>query len=191
MATLNLFAGNNHLGGQDFNQRLMEHMLKQVFSEHGQMLSDPEDLQSLRLAAEQLKLRLSTQHTASVTLSLHSLPTQGRPAQFVYKATRDLFEDLNQDLFGKVLKPIDSVLEAAELPRDWVDEVVLVGGSTRIPRVRQLIRDYFNMEPNTAIDPELAVASGVSIQAGILGGMWPLTVSATELPTQARKIQLH
>ena len=113
------------------------------------------------------------------------------PVEFRYLITREQFEDLNQDLFQKVLEPIDKVLESTELPKDWVDEVVLVGGSTRIPKIRQLIRDYFSMEPNTAIDPELAVASGVAIQAGILGGMWPLTVSATELPSTVKKIHLH
>jgi stress 70 chaperone-associated protein len=105
--------------------------------------------------------------------------------------SRQLFEELNVDLFEKALQPIDRVLEATQLTRDEVDEIVLVGGSTRIPKVRQLIRDYFHKKPNTAIDPELAVASGVSIQAGIIGGMWPLTVSAVELPTRVRKIHVH
>ena len=83
------------------------------------------------------------------------------------------------------------MLEATQLSREQVDEIVLVGGSTRIPKVRQLIGDYFGKKPNTAVDPELAVASGVSVQAGILGGMWPLTVSAVELPTRVRKIHVH
>ena len=186
--------GNNHLGGQDFNERIMNHMLKQVNLQYNQLLTDPEDIQTLRLAAEQAKLRLSTQPKTELTLNLHSLKGAKNvktPVEFKYSITRELFEDLNKDLFNKVLEPIDKVLEAADLPKDLVDEVVLVGGSTRIPKVRQLIRDYFAMEPNTAIDPELAVASGVSIQAGILGGMWPLTVSATELPTKAKKIHLR
>ena len=186
--------GNNHLGGQDFNERIMNHMLKQVNLQYNQLLTDPEDIQTLRLAAEQAKLRLSTQPKTELTLTLHSLKGAKNvktPVEFKYSITRELFEDLNKDLFNKVLEPIDKVLEASDLPKDWVDEVVLVGGSTRIPKVRQLIRDYFAMEPNTAIDPELAVASGVSIQAGILGGMWPLTVSATELPTKAKKIHLR
>ena len=105
--------------------------------------------------------------------------------------SRELFEELNIDLFQKALKPIDRVLEATELTREDVDEVVLVGGSTRIPKVRQLIRDYFGKAPNTAIDPELAVVSGVSVQAGIIGGMWPLTVSAVELPSRVTKIHVH
>ena len=187
-------SGNNHLGGQDFNERIMNHMLKQVNVQYNQLLTDPEDIQSLRLAAEQAKLRLSTQTKTELTLTLRSLKGAKNvktPVEFKYSITRELFEDLNKDLFKKVLEPIDKVLEASDLPKDWVDEVVLVGGSTRIPKVRQLIRDYFSMEPNTAIDPELAVASGVSIQAGILGGMWPLTVSATELPTKAKKIHLR
>ena len=172
----------------------MNHMLKQVNIQHNQLLTDPEDIQILRLAAEQAKLQLSTQSRADLTLKLYSIKSAKnvkKPVEFKYSITRELFEDLNKDLFKKVLEPIDKVLEAADLPKDWVDEIVLVGGSTRIPKVRKLIRDYFSKEPNTAIDPELAVASGVSIQAGILGGMWPLTVSATELPSRAKKIQLH
>ena len=187
-------SGNNHLGGQDFNERIMNHMLKQVNVQYNQLLTDPEDIQSLRLAAEQAKLRLSTQTKTELTLTLRSLKGAKNvktPVEFKYSITRELFEDLNKDLFKKVLEPIDKVLETSDLPKDWVNEVVLVGGSTRIPKVRQLIRDYFSMEPNTAIDPELAVASGVSIQAGILGRMWPLTVSATELPTKAKKIHLR
>ena len=199
-----MFLGNNHLGGQDFNERIMNHMLKQVSHQYNQVLSDPEDLQTLRLAAEEVKLKLSTQLQTQLTLKLHSLREdtsdnnkdtdnkKRKPVEFEYSITREMFEDLNKDLFQKVLEPIEKVLEAAgELPRDWVDEVVLVGGSTRIPRVRRLIRDFFSKEPNTAVDPELAVASGVAIQAGILGGMWPLTVSATELPTRAKKIHVR
>ena len=80
--------------------------------------------------------------------------------------------------------------DTEQTPED-VDEVVLVGGSTRIPKVREIIREFCGKEVNTAIDPELAVASGVAIQAGILGGMWPLTVSALELPTRVTKVQVH
>lgn len=165
-------------------------MIKQVSKQH-QILTDPEDLQTLRLAAEDLKIKLSTQTSAPVNLKLHSLKSAtGKPVTYQDTITRKLFEDLNRDLFKKVLEPIDKVLEYRDLHKDEIDEIVLVGGSTRIPRVRELIEEYFGKAPNTAIDPELAVASGVSIQAGILGGMWPLTVSATELPTQVKKIQI-
>lgn len=103
------------------------------------------------------------------------------------------FEKLNDDLFQRVLQPIERVLKEVDLPKEYVDEVVLVGGSTRIPKVRQIIEEYFDgKKPNVAIDPELAVATGVAIQAGIIGGMWPLQVSALELPNHnLRKIQIE
>ena len=121
-----------------------------------------------------------------------TLSSRHAVSKFRRVVSRQLFEELNDDLFQKVLEPIDRVLDEAELGADDVDEIVLVGGSTRIPRIRQLIRDYFGgREPNVAIDPELAVVTGISVQAGIIGGMWPLTVSAIEIPTFARKIRLH
>ena len=102
------------------------------------------------------------------------------PIHYELNIDRRTFENINSDLFEKVLEPIDRVLEATELPREDVDEIVLVGGSTRIPKVRRLIRDYFGKVPNTSIEPELAVVMGSSLQAGVIGGMWPLTVSAIE-----------
>ena len=180
-------AGNNHLGGQDFNQRLLQHMLGVVKERFGQPLMDKADVQALRLQVEEAKLNLTHHLETRITLPLHSFGGK----LFQQSISRTLFEDLNYDLFKKALLPIDRVLEVTQLTTDQVDEVVLVGGSTRIPKVRQLIRDYFGKQPNTAIEPELAVVSGVSIQAGIIGGMWPLTVSAVELPTRVRKIHVH
>lgn len=180
-------AGNNHLGGQDFNQRLLQHMLGVVKERFGQPLMDKADVQALRLQVEEAKLNLTHHLETRITLPLHSFSGK----LFQQSISRTLFEDLNYDLFKKALLPIDRVLEVTQLTTDQVDEVVLVGGSTRIPKVRQLIQDYFGKQPNTAIEPELAVVSGVSIQAGIIGGMWPLTVSAVELPTRVRKIHVH
>lgn len=180
-------AGNNHLGGQDFNQRLLQHMLGVVKERFGQPLMDKADVQALRLQVEEAKLNLTHHLETRITLPLHSFGGK----LFQQSISRTLFEDLNYDLFKKALLPIDRVQEVTQLTTDQVDEVVLVGGSTRIPKVRQLIRDYFGKQPNTAIEPELAVVSGVSIQAGIIGGMWPLTVSTVELPTRVRKIHVH
>ncbi|XP_076468566.1 heat shock 70 kDa protein 13-like [Babylonia areolata] len=180
-------AGNNHLGGQDFNQRLLAHLLTVVKERFGRPLTDRADIQALRLQVEDAKLNLTHHLHTQIHLPLTSFGGQ----QLLESISRTLFEDLNYDLFRKALQPIDRVLEVARLSRDEVDEIVLVGGSTRIPKVRQLIAEYFGKKPNTAIDPELAVVSGVSIQAGIMGGMWPLTVSAVELPTRVRKIQVH
>lgn len=180
-------AGNNHLGGQDFNQRLLQHMLGVVKEHFGQPLTDKADIQALRLQVEEAKLNLTHHLNTKISLVLNSFGGK----QLQQSISRTLFEDLNFDLFKKALQPIDHVLEATQLSRDQVDEVVLVGGSTRIPKVRELIEVYFGKKPNTSVDPELAVVSGVSVQAGIIGGMWPLTVSAVELPTRVRKIHIH
>jgi len=189
-------AGNNHLGGQDFNERLRANLSAEIAAARGgSELEDAEDIQYLRSAVEEAKLALTYSNSTVVELNWRvppSLSSRHAVRKFRHEVTRPMFEELNDDLFRKVLEPIDHVLEDADLTAADIDEIVLVGGSTRIPRIRQLIRDYFGgREPNVAIDPELAVVTGISVQAGILGGMWPLTVSAIEIPTSARKIHIH
>jgi len=189
-------AGNNHLGGQDFNERLRANLSAEIAAARGgSELEDAEDIQSLRSAVEEAKIALTYSNSTVVELNWRvppSLSSRHAVRKFRHEVTRPMFEELNDDLFRKVLEPIDHVLEDADLTAADIDEIVLVGGSTRIPRIRQLIRDYFGgREPNVAIDPELAVVTGISVQAGILGGMWPLTVSAIEIPTSARKIHIH
>jgi len=161
----------------------------------GSELEDVEDIQSLRNAVEEAKLTLTYSDSTEIELNWRVpsiLSSRHAVRKFRHVISRQLFEELNEDLFQKILEAIDHVLEEAELSAADVDEVVLVGGSTRIPRIRQLIRNYFGgREPNVAIDPELAVVIGISVQAGIVGGMWPLTVSAIELPIYARKIHLQ
>lgn len=183
-------AGNNRLGGQDFNQRLLSHLRKVIEQKYGKPLKDHEDLQGLLLHIEDLKINLTKSEESEIVLELHSLSENSKSNTFSEKVTRELFEDLNKDLFEKVLEPIRTVLDTVQLTIEDIDEIVLVGGSTRIPKIRELIGDFFHKPPNTSVDPELAVATGVSIQAGILGGMWPLTVSAVELPTKVKKIHL-
>ncbi|OWF38303.1 heat shock 70 kDa protein 13-like [Mizuhopecten yessoensis] len=180
-------AGNNHLGGQDFNLRLFNHILEDIAKQYNQQLTHREDLQSVRMNVENVKISLTSMTSTQVAIPLKSF---GQDVVYRATMTRSEFERLNQDLFSKVLVPIKTVLKTIELPKDEVDEIVLVGGSTRIPKVRELIRDFFGKDPNTSIDPELAVAMGVSVQAGIIGGMWPLKVSAVELPTSVKKIQI-
>ena len=166
----------------------MLHLKKVIEKRYGQPLTDKEDLQALRLQVEEAKINLTSYIRSDISLQLHSF---GESVIFHEILTRDIFEDLNKDLLLKVLEPIDKVLENVEMTNQDVDEIVLVGGSTRIPKVRELVAEYFEKEPNTSIEPELAVATGVSIQAGIIGGMWPLTVSAVELPTAVKKIHIH
>ncbi|XP_070551303.1 heat shock 70 kDa protein 13-like [Ptychodera flava] len=180
-------AGNNRLGGQDFNQRVMAHFLKLIEKKFNKVLNNPEDLQKLRLLVEEAKLNLTSGNSSWIDINLQSL---GKDAVFRDNFTRETFEELNSDLFLKVLQPIQVVLQEAEMPTKEVDEIVLVGGSTRIPKVRQLIRNYFGKDPNVAIDPELAVAYGVAIQAGIIGGLWPLQVSAIEIQRHIKKIHV-
>lgn len=103
---------------------------------------------------------------------------------FETEISRKLFDTLNEDLFQKILVPIQQVLKEGHLEKTEIDEVVLVGGSTRIPRIRQVIQEFFGKDPNTSVDPDLAVVTGVAIQAGIDGGSWPLQVSALEIPNK-------
>jgi len=188
--------GNNHLGGQDFNERLRANLSAEIAAERGgSELDDVEDIQSLRNAVEEAKLALTYSNATIIELNWRICPllsSSHAVRKFHRVVSRQLFEELNEDLFQKVLEPIDLVLADAELSPADIDEIVLVGGSTRIPRIRQLISNYFGgRQPNVAIDPELAVVTGISVQAGVIGGMWPLTVSAIEMPTSARKIHLH
>lgn len=103
---------------------------------------------------------------------------------FETEISQKLFETLNEDLFEKILVPIEQVLKDGHLDKTEVDEIVLVGGSTRIPIIRQVITEFFGKKPNTSVDPDLAVVIGVAIQAGIVGGSWPLQVSAVEIPNR-------
>jgi stress 70 chaperone-associated protein len=182
-------AGNNRLGGQDFNQRLVMYVLKELERLYGVRVTDVDDLQQLSQAVENVKLNLTNFTSTYLHLSLKSL--NGTWAEDL-EISRQLFEKINEDLFMKVLDPIKCVLQSVQMDLTEVDEVVLVGGSTRIPKVRQLIREYFGgKEPNYSIDPDLAVVSGVSLQAGIIGGAWPLQVAAVERRIGVRKIKIE
>ncbi|KAM9317916.1 heat shock 70 kDa protein 13 [Pholidichthys leucotaenia] len=187
-------AGNNKLGGQDFSQRLLQYTIERVRQEFGVPPTLKEDIYHLRQAVEAAKLNLTLHPSATVRVPLHlnshedSESPEGStpppPILFQAMITRKLFEDLNEDLFQKILAPVETVLAEGHLEKDDVDEIVLVGGSTRIPRIRKLISEYFGKEPNTSVDPDLAVVMGVAIQAGIMGGSWPLQVSAVEIPNR-------
>lgn len=185
-----LRAGNNKLGGQDFSQRLLQYTIERVRQEFGFPPTLKEDIHRLRQAVEAAKINLTlhSRVTIQVPLHLHNPDSSGapqdsalEPVQFQAVITREVFEELNADLFQKILAPIETVLAEGHLEKGEVDEIVLVGGSTRIPQIRRLISEYFGKEPNTSVDPDLAVVTGVAIQAGIMGGSWPLQVSAIEI----------
>jgi len=157
--------GDTHLGGEDFDQRVMTHVLKQFKKQTGLDASkDKRALQKLRLEVERAKRTLSS--TTQVNIELDSF-FEGKDLR--QTLTRAKFEDLNADLFKKTLDPVQRVLEDAKVSKSEIDEIVLVGGSTRIPKVQQLLRDFFNgKEPNRGINPDEAVAYGAAVQAGIL-----------------------
>ncbi|KAL3870970.1 hypothetical protein ACJMK2_038995 [Sinanodonta woodiana] len=159
--------GDTHLGGEDFDQRVMEHFIKLYKKKTGKDIrKDNRAVQKLRREVEKAKRALSSQHQARV--EIESL-FDGE--DFSETLTRAKFEELNADLFRSTLKPLQRVLEDADLKKEEVAEVVLVGGSTRIPKVQQLVKDFFNgKEPNRGINPDEAVAYGAAVQAGVLSG---------------------
>ena len=160
-------AGDTHLGGEDFDQRVTDHFVKIFKKKHEvDIKTDPRALQKLKSEVEKAKRDLSTVQQVKVTIE--SL-IDG--IDFEETLTRAKFEELCADLFKMTLKPVETVMEDSGLKRSEIDEIVLVGGSTRIPKVQQLIKDFFNgKEPNRGINPDEAVAYGAAVQGGILGG---------------------
>ncbi|MFH4976873.1 hypothetical protein AB6A40_003582 [Gnathostoma spinigerum] len=159
--------GDTHLGGEDFDQRVMEHFIKVFKKKTGKDIrKDTRSVQKLRREVEKAKRALSTQH--QVRLEVESL-YDGE--DFSETLTRAKFEELNMDLFRGTLKPVQKVLEDSDLKKSDVHEIVLVGGSTRIPKVQSLIKEFFDgKEPSRGINPDEAVAYGAAVQAGVISG---------------------
>jgi len=159
--------GDTHLGGEDFDQRVMDHFIKLYKKKKGKDLrKDVRAVQKLRREVEKAKRALSAAH--QVRVEVESL-IDGE--DFSETLTRAKFEELNMDLFRGTLKPVQKVLEDADLTKKDVDEIVLVGGSTRIPKVQSLVKEFFNgKEPSRGINPDEAVAYGAAVQGGVLSG---------------------
>eukprot|EP01055_Gregarina_sp_Pseudo9_P005781 Gregarina_sp_Pseudo_9__5780@NODE_860_length_2123_cov_269_570058_g808_i0_p1_GENE_NODE_860_length_2123_cov_269_570058_g808_i0NODE_860_length_2123_cov_269_570058_g808_i0_p1_ORF_typecomplete_len658_score251_37HSP70/PF00012_20/3_2e129MreB_Mbl/PF06723_13/2_3e28MreB_Mbl/PF06723_13/1_8e03PilM_2/PF11104_8/21PilM_2/PF11104_8/6_4e06StbA/PF06406_11/2_1e06StbA/PF06406_11/1e02DDR/PF08841_10/0_00058DDR/PF08841_10/5_7Hydantoinase_A/PF01968_18/3_7Hydantoinase_A/PF01968_18/0_063PpxGppA/PF02541_16/0_017PpxGppA/PF0 len=160
-------SGDTHLGGEDFDQKVMDYFIKLTKKKTNKDIrSDKKALQKLRREVEKAKRDLSSVHRT--TLTIENL-MEG--LDFEETLTRAKFEELNNELFQKTLKPVKKVLQDADMTKDQIDEIVLVGGSTRIPKVQQLIREFFDgKELNRGINPDEAVAYGAAVQAGILSG---------------------
>ena len=160
-------AGDTHLGGEDFDQRLMSHFAKTFERKTKLDISgDKRALQRLRRACEGLKRSLSTQTSATIELEALKDGVDLRETM-----SRARFEELNIDLFKKTMQPVSQVLQDAKVDRSDVHEIVLVGGSTRIPKVQQLLQEFFNgKEPIKGINPDEAVAYGAAVQGGVLSG---------------------
>ena len=159
--------GDTHLGGEDFDQRVMEYFIKLIKRKYQKdVKGDVRALQKLRREAERAKRALSSQHQVRVEIeSLIDGIDLSEPL------TRARFEELNNDLFKKTLSPVKKALDDAGFKKSEIDELVLVGGSTRIPKVQELLKKYFDgKEPNKGVNPDEAVAFGAAVQGGILSG---------------------
>jgi len=159
--------GDTHLGGEDFDNRVMEHFIKLFKKKTGKDIrKDNRAVQKLRREVEKAKRTLSTQFDTRIEIESFF---DGE--DFSETFTRARFEELNIDLFRNTLKPVQKVLEDAGLKKTDIDEIVLVGGSTRIPKVQQLVKEFFDgKEPSRGINPDEAVAYGAAVQGGVLSG---------------------
>ncbi|KAK6521212.1 70-kilodalton heat shock protein [Arthrobotrys conoides] len=160
-------AGDTHLGGEDFDNRLVNHFVQEFKRKHKKDLtSNARALRRLRTACERAKRTLSS--SAQTSIEIDSL-YEG--IDFYTSITRARFEELCQDLFRSTMEPVERVLRDSKIDKATVHEIVLVGGSTRIPKIQKMVSDFFNgKEPNKSINPDEAVAYGAAVQAAILSG---------------------
>ena len=163
-------AGDSHLGGDDYDQKIVDWLVSEFKKDQGvDLQADKAALQRLREAAERAKIELSTQMSTSINLPYITADASG-PKHLDYQLTRARFEELTADLMERVKKPFNQALDDAKLKPGEVDEVILVGGSTRMPQVQDLVKKLTGKEPNRSVNPDEVVAVGAAIQAGVLGG---------------------
>ncbi len=163
--------GDTHLGGDDFDQVIIDWLASEFASENGgiDLKKDPMALQRLKEAAEKAKIELSSQTSTEINLP-YIMPVDGIPKHLVKTLTRAKFEQLCDNLFQRSIEPCRRALQDAGLKASDIDEVLLVGGSTRIPKVQQLVKEFFGKEPNRSVNPDEVVAIGAAIQGGVLAG---------------------
>ena len=162
--------GDTHLGGDDIDERLIEWIIEEFKRDQGIDLSaDKMALQRLKEAAEKAKIELSSTMETEINLPFVTADQSG-PKHLAMKLTRAKFEQLADPILQRLRPPVEQALKDAGLDAKKIDEVVLVGGSTRIPKVQQLVRDVFGKEPNKSVNPDEVVAIGAAVQAGVLSG---------------------
>ncbi len=160
--------GEAHLGGEDFDQRIMNWILEKFKKEEGIDLSkDPLALQRIKDAAEQAKIELSSTIETEINLPFITSTPDG-PKHLLYRLKRAEFEEMTKDLVERSIERVEKTLAEAKMSKKDIDEIILVGGTTLIPQVREAVRNYFGKEPNKSINPEEVVAMGAAIQAEIL-----------------------
>ena len=162
--------GDTHLGGDDFDDVIIDYLVKEFKKDNGiDLKKDSMALQRLREAAEKAKIELSSSISTEINLP-YIMPVDGIPKHLVTNLTRSKFEQLVNDLVKKTINPCKSALEKAKLKVSDIDEIILVGGSTRIPVIQQAVKDFFGKEPSKSVNPDEVVALGAAIQGGVLGG---------------------
>ena len=163
--------GDTHLGGDDFDQVIIDWLAQEFAAENGgiDLKKDPMALQRLKEAAEKAKIELSSQTSTEINLP-YIMPVDGVPKHLAKTLTRAKFEQLSDALFQRSIAPCRQALSDAHLSPSDIDEVLLVGGSTRIPYVQELVKNFFGKEPNKSVNPDEVVAIGASIQGGVLAG---------------------
>jgi len=159
-------AGDTHLGGEDFDQRVIDYFVKNYNKKHSvDIKKDPKAMGKLKREVEKAKRTLSSQMSTRIEIESFF-----KGEDFSETLTRAKFEELNMDLFKKTLKPVEQVLKDAKVKKSEINDIVLVGGSTRIPKVQSMLEEYFGKEASKKINPDEAVAYGAAVQAGVLSG---------------------
>ncbi|MFC0444452.1 molecular chaperone DnaK [Pseudidiomarina halophila] len=162
--------GNTHLGGEDFDNRLINYLVEQFNKDQGiDLRKDPLAMQRLKEAAEKAKIELSSAQQTEVNLPYITADNTG-PKHLAIKVTRAKLESLVEDLITKTLEPVKQALADADLSVSDIQDIILVGGQTRMPKVLQAVTDYFGKEPRRDVNPDEAVAVGAAVQAGVLQG---------------------
>ncbi|NTV67856.1 MAG: molecular chaperone DnaK [Chlorobaculum sp.] len=162
--------GDTHLGGDDFDQKIIDYLADEFKKQEGiDLRKDAIALQRLKEAAEKAKVELSSRTDTEINLPFITATQEG-PKHLVINLTRAKFEAMCADLFDKLLDPCRRAVKNSKLDMKEIDEVVLVGGSTRIPKVQTLVKDFFGKEPNKSVNPDEVVAIGAAIQGGVLRG---------------------
>jgi len=162
--------GDTHLGGDDFDQRVMDWLVAEFKRDQGIDLSkDPMALQRLKEAGEKAKMELSSASTTDINLPFITADASG-PKHLNYTLTRAKFEQLVDDLIQRTLEPMKQALKDAGMQPSEVDEIILVGGSTRIPKIQEVVKNFFGKEPNKGVNPDEVVAVGAAIQGAVLTG---------------------
>ena len=164
-------AGNNKLGGDDFDERVANYLISEFKKEHGIDLSkDPMAMQRVKDAAEKAKKDLSSMTTTQISLPFITQNDNKEPLHMDISLSKAKFEDLNKDLFDSTLEPVRKALKDAKLTAKDIDKVILVGGSSRIPYIQELVKKELGQEPNKSVNPDEVVAMGAAIQGGVLTG---------------------